>query len=145
MRFLEKEAVRTGGGENHRMGLYDMIMLKENHIAYAGGIKKAIEQTQKYLKENNLNIPVEIETQNVAEVEEVLNTGGVDRIMLDNYSLNALKIAVRSIDGRFETEASGGINLSTIKNIAETGVDFVSVGALTHSVKSLDISMLVES
>lgn len=144
LRKIEKWAVTIGGGVNHRMGLYDMIMLKENHIAYAGGIKKAIEQTQKYLRDNNLSLPVEIETQNLDEVEEVLAHGGVDRIMLDNYSLDELVEAIKRIDGRFETEASGGVNLLSIKEIAKTGVDFVSVGALTHSVKSLDISMLVE-
>lgn len=144
LRKIEKWAVTIGGGVNHRMGLYDMIMLKENHIAYAGGIEKAIEQTQKYLRDNNLSLPVEIETQNLDEVEEVLAHGGVDRIMLDNYSLDELVEAIKRIDGRFETEASGGVNLLSIKEIAKTGVDFVSVGALTHSVKSLDISMLVE-
>lgn len=144
LRKVEKWAVRIGGGKNHRMGLYDMIMLKENHIAYAGGIYNAIRNTQTYLKGNELDIPVEIETQNINEVNEVLEFGGVDRIMLDNYSINELIEAVELIDGRLETEASGGVNLSTIRSIAETGVDFVSVGALTHSVKSLDISMLVE-
>jgi nicotinate-nucleotide pyrophosphorylase (carboxylating) len=144
LRKIEKWAVRIGGGMNHRMGLYDMIMLKENHIAYAGGIKSSIEQTQQYLKDNRLSIPVEIETQNIDEVKQVLACGGVDRIMLDNYSLEELKEAVELIDGRFETEASGGVNISSIRKIAETGVDFISVGALTHSVKSLDISMLVE-
>jgi len=144
LRKVEKWAVRIGGGINHRMGLYDMIMLKENHIAYAGGIKNAIEQTNRYLKEKRLSIPIEIETQNIDEVKEVLQCGGVTRIMLDNYSITQLKEAVKLIDGNYETEASGGINLTTIREIAETGVDFVSVGALTHSVKSLDISMLVE-
>lgn len=144
LRKIEKWAVRIGGGVNHRMGLYDMIMLKENHISYAGGIKNAIQKTHEYLEENKLDIPVEIETQNLKEVGEVIECGGVDRVMLDNYSLEDLSKAVKLINGRFETEASGGVNLSTIKAIAETGVDFVSVGALTHSVKSLDISMLVE-
>jgi nicotinate-nucleotide pyrophosphorylase (carboxylating) len=144
LRKVEKWAVRIGGGVNHRMGLYDMIMLKENHIAYAGGIKKAIEQSNSYLKEKGLTIPIEIETQNIDEVKEVLQCGGVTRIMLDNYSIPQLKEAVKLIDGSYETEASGGINLTTIREVAETGVDFVSVGALTHSVKSLDISMLVE-
>ena len=144
LRKIEKWAVRIGGGSNHRMGLYDMIMLKENHIAYAGGIKNAIIQTQKYLKDKKLSIPVEIETQNIEEVKEVLAHGGIDRIMLDNYSLDELKKAVTLIDGQVKTEASGGVNLATIRSIAETGVDFVSVGALTHSAKSLDISMLVQ-
>ena len=127
------------------MGLYDMIMLKENHIAYAGGIEKAIQQTQSYLKENKLSIPVEIETQNIEEVVEVLKCGGVDRIMLDNYSINEMQEAVSLIGDRFETEASGGVTIKTLREIAKTGVDFISVGALTHSVKSLDISMLVET
>lgn len=144
LRKVEKWAVRIGGGLNHRMGLYDMIMLKENHIAYAGSIKKAIENTHQYLKQNNLDLPIEIETQNITEVEEVLRCGGIQRIMLDNYTLEALKEAVNMINGRVETEASGGVNLSTIREIAKTGVDFISVGALTHSVKGLDISMLVE-
>ena len=144
LRKVEKWAVRIGGGRNHRMGLYDMIMLKENHIAYAGGVLNAIRNTQKYLKDNKLDLPVEIETQNLTEVGEVIECGGVDRIMLDNYMIEDLYEAVKLINGRFETEASGGINLTTIRSIAESGVDFVSVGALTHSVKSLDISMLVE-
>lgn len=144
LRKIEKWAVRIGGGINHRMGLYDMIMLKENHIAYAGGIKKAIEQTQSYIKKNQLSIPIEIETQNIAEVKEILEIGGVDRIMLDNYTIDELIEAVKLIDHKFEVEASGGVNLTTIRSIAKTGVDFISVGALTHSVKSLDISMLVD-
>lgn len=144
LRKIEKWAVRIGGGVNHRMGLYDMIMLKENHIAYAGGIERAIHQTQKYLKENSLSIPVEIETQNIEEVKEILKCGGVNRIMLDNYKISELKEAVALIGDRFETEASGGVTIKTLREIANTGVDFVSVGALTHSVKSLDISMLVE-
>ena len=143
LRKIEKWAVRIGGGHNHRMGLYDMIMLKENHIDYAGGVSSAIKNTLSYLKENNKNIPIEIETRNLEELKEVLKVGGIQRIMLDNFSLSDLREAVSLINGRFETEASGGINLKTIRNIAETGVDFVSVGALTHSAKSLDISMLV--
>lgn len=143
LRKIEKWAVRIGGGHNHRMGLYDMIMLKENHIDYAGGVSAAINNTLSYLKSNNINIPIEIETRNLKELNEVLQVGGIQRIMLDNFSLNDLSEAVSLINGKFETEASGGINLETIRAIAETGVDFVSVGALTHSVKSLDISMLV--
>lgn len=143
LRKIEKWAVRIGGGQNHRMGLYDMIMLKENHIDYAGGVEASITNAQKYLKANGKNIPIEIETRNLEELKEVLNVGGVQRIMLDNFSLNDLREAVSLINERFETEASGGINLETIRDIAKTGVDFVSVGALTHSVKSLDISMLV--
>lgn len=143
LRKIEKWAVRIGGGYNHRMGLYDMIMLKENHIDYAGGVTAAIKNTLSYLKDNKLSIPIEIETRNLDELKEVLKVGGIQRIMLDNFSLNDLREAVSLINGRFETEASGGINLETIRGVAETGVDFVSVGALTHSVKSLDISMLV--
>ena len=143
LRKIEKWAVRIGGGYNHRMGLYDMIMLKENHIDYAGGVTAAIKNTLSYLKDNKLSIPIEIETRNLDELKEVLKIGGIQRIMLDNFSLNDLREAVSLINGRFETEASGGINLETVRGVAETGVDFVSVGALTHSVKSLDISMLV--
>ena len=120
-----------------------MIMLKENHIDYAGGVTAAIKNTLSYLKDNKLSIPIEIETRNLDELKEVLKIGGIQRIMLDNFSLNDLREAVSLINGRFETEASGGINLETVRGVAETGVDFVSVGALTHSVKSLDISMLV--
>lgn len=144
LRKIEKWAVRIGGGMNHRMGLYDMIMLKENHIAYAGGIEKAILKSNEYVHKTGLNIPIEIETRNLNEVNQVIATGQVKRIMLDNFSLNDLKAAVKLIDGRFETEASGGVSLNTVRKIAETGVDFVSVGALTHSAKNLDISMLVE-
>jgi len=143
LRKIEKWAVRIGGGQNHRMGLYDMIMLKENHIDYAGGVQASIANARSYLKENKKIIPIEIETRNLDELKEVLKAGGVQRIMLDNFSLKDLREAVSLINGRFETEASGGINLETIRDIAKTGVDFVSVGALTHSVKSLDISMLV--
>lgn len=143
LRKIEKWAVRIGGGHNHRMGLYDMIMLKENHIDYAGGVSAAIKNSLSYLKDNNINIPIEIETRNLEELNEVLQVGGIQRIMLDNFTLNDLQKAVSLINGRFETEASGGINLETVRAIAEMGVDFVSVGALTHTVKSLDISMLV--
>ena len=143
LRRIEKWAVRIGGGHNHRMGLYDMIMLKENHIDYAGGVSEAIKNSLSYLKDNNINIPIEIETRNLEELNEVLQVGGIQRIMLDNFTLNDLREAVSLINGKFETEASGGINLETIRAIAETGVNFVSVGALTHTAKSLDISMLV--
>lgn len=140
-RFLEKEAVRIGGGENHRMGLYDMIMLKDNHIDYAGGIEKAITKTRDYLEKNNLNLKVEIEARSVEDVGKIVSTGGIDRIMLDNFSIAQTLIAVKLIDGRYETESSGGITLSTIRSYAECGVDFISVGALTHHVKSLDMSL----
>jgi nicotinate-nucleotide pyrophosphorylase (carboxylating) len=140
-RFLEKEAVRIGGGLNHRMGLYDMILLKDNHIDYAGGISKAIHKTRAYLKRNNLNLKVEIEARSLEEVRTIIAVGGVDRIMLDNFSVEDTSIAVKEISGRFETESSGGIDLSTIRTYAECGVDFISVGALTHHIKSLDMSL----
>lgn len=143
LRKIEKWAVRIGGGTNHRMGLYDMIMLKENHIDYAGGIEPAIKKTIAYLEKIDKKIPIEVETRDLTELKEVLKVGGVQRIMLDNFSLDNLREAVTLIDGRFETEASGGINLKTVRAIAETGVDYVSVGALTHSANSFDISMLV--
>jgi nicotinate-nucleotide pyrophosphorylase (carboxylating) len=141
MRDLEKWAVRIGGGTNHRMGLYDMILIKDNHIDYAGGIVNAIRNTKEYLNKNKLVIPVEIETRNLAEVKLVLEEGNVNRIMLDNFSPALLKQAIELINGKYETEASGGITLDTIREYAETGVDFVSIGALTHSVKSLDLSL----
>jgi nicotinate-nucleotide pyrophosphorylase (carboxylating) len=141
LRILEKEAVRTGGGMNHRMGLYDMIMLKDNHIDYAGGIPNAIKRTNDYLKSNNLNLKIEIEARNLEDVEIIMATGGVDRIMLDNFNIENTKAAVRLINGRFETESSGGITLDTIRSYAECGVDFISVGALTHHIKSLDMSL----
>lgn len=141
IRFLEKQAVKIGGGENHRMGLYDMIMLKDNHIDFAGGIEKAILKTKKYLTDNHLDLKIEIETRNLDEVNEVLRIGKVDRIMLDNFSHEDLKKAVKLIDGKYETEASGGIKLSTVRSYAECGVDYVSSGALTHSVHNLDLSL----
>ncbi len=141
LRFLEKWAVTVGGGYNHRIGLYDMIMLKDNHVDYAGGIEAAITSTQAYLKKNNLSLKIEVETRNISEVKQVLQVGGVNRIMLDNFSPTLLQEAINLIDKRFETEASGGITLETVREYAETGVDFISVGALTHSVKSLDISL----
>ncbi len=141
MRMIEKWAVRIGGAYNHRMGLYDMIMIKDNHHDFCGGITKAILQTQKYLQEKQLDIKVEIETRNMAEVEEVLAVGQVNRIMLDNFDVPTTKKAVELINGRFETESSGGITLETIRGYAETGVDYISVGALTHSYKSLDMSL----
>ena len=141
IRFLEKEAVRIGGGVNHRMGLYDMIMLKDNHIDFAGGIKDAIHQTNQYLEKEKLNLKIEIETRNLNEVKEVLKVGKVHRIMLDNFSYKDLTIAVKLINGKYETEASGGINLDTVRHYAECGVDYVSVGALTHSVYNMDLSL----
>ena len=141
MRFLEKEAVRIGGGMNHRMGLYDMIMLKDNHIDYAGGIVNAISKTGEYLRRNNLNLKVEIEARSLEDVKTILAAGGIDRIMLDNFSVEDTMSAVKEISGRYETESSGGINLSTIRSYAECGVDYISVGALTHHIKSLDMSL----
>ena len=141
MRLLEKYAVKIGGGENHRIGLYDMILIKDNHIDFAGGIENAIDKTHQYLKTNNLNLRIEIETRSLDEVKRVLAKGGIDRIMLDNFSPELITQAVELIDKRFETEASGGITLSTLKEYAKTGVDFISSGALTHSVKSFDFSM----
>jgi nicotinate-nucleotide pyrophosphorylase (carboxylating) len=140
-RFLEKEAVVIGGGMNHRMGLYDMIMLKDNHIDYAGGIENAIIRTENYLKNNNLKLRIEIEARNLEDVKTILSIGKVHRIMLDNFTVDATKAAVAEISSRFETESSGGITLATIRSYAECGVDFISVGALTHHVKSLDMSL----
>ena len=141
IRFLEKEAVLIGGGHNHRMGLYDMIMLKDNHIDFAGGIEKAIHQTNLYLKKEKIDLKIEIETRDLSEVKKVLKVGQVHRIMLDNFSYTDLTKAVKLIDGKYETEASGGINLDTVRHYAECGVDFVSVGALTHSVHNMDLSL----
>jgi len=140
-RFLEKEAVSIGGGLNHRMGLYDMIMLKDNHIDYAGGIEKAIIKTREYLKKNNLKLKVEIEARSMEDVKQILSIGGIDRIMLDNFSIKDTLLAVKEISGKYETESSGGIDLSTIRAYAECGVDYISVGSLTHHVKSLDMSL----
>ncbi len=140
-RLFEKEAVRIGGGINHRMGLYDMIMLKDNHIDYAGGIDKAIIKTRVYLKNRNMNLKVEVEARNLNDVKTILKVGGVDRIMLDNFSLDETRAAVNEISGRVETESSGGITLDTIRSYAECGVDYISVGALTHHIKSLDMSL----
>lgn len=140
-RFFEKEAVRIGGGINHRMGLYDMIMLKDNHIDYAGGIEKCINQTREYLRAKNLDLKIEIEARNLDDIRKIMAHGGVDRIMLDNFSIEDTCKAVKIINGRFETESSGGINLSTIRSYASCGVDFISVGALTHQINSLDMSL----
>ena len=142
MRLLEKYAVACGGGTNHRIGLYDMVMLKDNHIDFAGGIEKAIDRTRDYLKTNNKDLRIEIEVRNLDELQRVLDHGGVDRIMLDNFDTATLREAVRRIDGRYETEASGGITEATLRQYAETGVDFISVGALTHHIKSMDISLV---
>lgn len=140
-RLAEKWAVAIGGGRNHRFGLYDMVMLKDNHIDFAGGIAKAIKATQQYLVSKNKELKIEIETRTVDEVRQVLNVGGVDIIMLDNMMPSTMKEAVKLIDGEYQTEASGGITENTIAEVADCGVDFISVGALTHSVKSMDISL----
>ncbi len=145
MRLLEKWAVQLGGCSNHRMGLYDMIMIKDNHIDFAGGIVQAIEKTRNYLKFKGLDLQVEIETRTLDEVRQVLEIGGVNRIMLDNFKPDLLTEAVKLIDGQFETEASGGITIDTIRDYAASGVDYISVGALTHSSKSLDLSLRVSS
>ena len=140
LRMLEKEAVKIGGGCNHRFGLFDMILLKDNHVDFAGGIKNAINRTHDYINSIGKKLKIEIEVRSFDEIRQVLETGGVDRIMLDNFSVEDTRKAVEMIGGRFETESSGGITYDTIRSYAECGVDFVSVGALTHSVKSLDMS-----
>lgn len=140
MRILEKQAVLIGGGMNHRIGLFDMILLKDNHIDFAGGIENAINRCHEYLKEKSLDLKIEIEVRSFDELDQVLSHGGVDRIMLDNFSMEDTKKAVQIINGRYETESSGGITYDTIRDYAECGVDFISVGALTHSVKGLDMS-----
>ncbi len=142
MRLLEKYAVHCGGGTNHRIGLYDMVMLKDNHIDFAGGIEKAIDRTRNYLDAKHKNLRIEIEVRNLDELQRVLDHGGVDRIMLDNFDTETLREAVCRIGHRYETEASGGITEQTLRAYAETGVDFISVGALTHHIKSLDISLV---
>lgn len=140
LRMLEKYAVKVGGGVNHRIGLFDMILLKDNHVDFAGGIAQAISGAQNYLKEKNKDLKIEIEVRNFDELQQVLDFGGVDRIMLDNFSVEDTRKAVEIIDGRFETESSGGITKTTLRDYAECGVDYISVGALTHSVISLDMS-----
>ena len=140
MRMLEKQAVKIGGGMNHRIGLFDMILLKDNHVDFAGGITNAIDRCHKYLEEKGLKLKIEIEVRNFDELQQVIDHGGVDRIMLDNFSVADTRKAVEIIAGRFETESSSGITFDTIRQYAECGVDFISVGALTHSVKGLDMS-----
>jgi nicotinate-nucleotide pyrophosphorylase (carboxylating) len=141
LRYFEKLAVKIGGGENHRIGLYDLIMIKDNHIDFAGGITEALHKTYQYLKETNRNLKVEVEARNLEEVKEIMSTGLGNRIMLDNFTIENTLKAVALIDGKYETESSGGITLETIKSYAECGVDFISVGALTHQIKSLDLSL----
>ncbi len=141
MRLLEKEAVRIGGGFNHRMGLYDMVLIKDNHIDYAGGISRALDRTLSYIKLNELDLKIEIEARNLSDVKEILSHGGANRVLLDNFTPDKMKEAVTLINKRIETEASGGINLKNIRDYALTGVDFISVGALTHQIFSLDMSL----
>lgn len=140
MRMLEKEAVKIGGGVNHRIGLFDMILLKDNHVDFADGIENAISRCHDYLKAKGKDLKIEIEVRNLDELKEVMRVGGVDRIMLDNFSPELTKEAVKIVGGKYEIESSGGITFDTIRDYAESGVDFVSVGALTHSVKGLDMS-----
>ena len=140
LRLLEKEAVKIGGGVNHRIGLYDMILLKDNHVDFAGGIAQAIQRTKSYLKEKGKELKIEIEVRSFDELAQVMAEGGVDRIMLDNFTPENTRKAVEIIDGKYETESSGGITFATLKDYAECGVNYISVGALTHSVKSLDMS-----
>lgn len=140
LRLLEKEAVKIGGGVNHRIGLFDMILLKDNHVDFAGGITNAIKRAQSYLKEKGKDLKIEIEVRNLDELQEAIECGGVDRIMLDNFTPELTRKAVEIIDGRYETESSGGITFDTLRSYAECGVDYISVGALTHSVKGLDLS-----
>lgn len=141
LRLIEKQAVKIGGGHNHRIGLYDMMMLKDNHIDYAGGIIEAIEKAYDYQRINNINIPIEVEARDMAEVEKILSTGKAHRIMLDNFDYTSTRDAVVLINKKCETESSGGINLETVRGYAECGVDFISVGALTHQINSLDLSL----
>lgn len=143
-RLMEKWAVAIGGGKNHRYALYDMVMLKDNHTDMAGGIRPAIENVKKYLVDKKKDLKIEVETRNLTEVQEVLNVDGVDVIMLDNMSVEEMKHAVKLINGKVKTEASGGITETTLRAVAQCGVDYISVGALTHSVKSLDLSLKVE-
>ena len=141
MRIFEKQAVKIGGGENHRFGLFDMIMLKDNHIDFAGGIEKAIDVTRQYLADNHLDLKIEIETRSVDDVRRVVKHGGVQRIMFDNFTPDMIREALPIVNGQYETEASGNITLENLRSYAETGVDFISVGALTHQIKSLDLSL----
>ena len=141
MRVLDKMAVKIGGGENHRIGLFDMILLKDNHIDFAGGVRKAVEKAREYLQTTGRNIPIECEVRSLEDIDEVFAAGGADRIMFDNFTPEQTKIAVEKVAGRCETESSGGITLENLREYAETGVDFISVGALTHQIKSLDMSL----
>ncbi len=141
LRILDKEAVRIGGGLNHRMGLYDMIMLKDNHVDFAGGIEKAIKKTGEYLSNNGMDLKIEIEARSLTDVQEILRVGGIHRILLDNFTISETREAVKIINGKYETESSGMISIENLRDYAECGVDFISVGALTHQVKGLDLSL----
>ena len=141
MRVFEKMAVKLGGGENHRMGLYDMVMIKDNHIDFAGGIRQAIQRVQNYLKEKNKDMKIEVEARSFDEIEQIMNVGGIHRIMIDNFLVTDTFKAVQMINGKYETESSGGITKETLRSYAECGVDYISVGALTHQIKSLDLSL----
>jgi nicotinate-nucleotide pyrophosphorylase (carboxylating) len=141
LRVLEKWAVNIGGGTNHRFGLFDMIMLKDNHIDYAGGIAKAVKATREYLTQKKLNLKIEVETRSLKEVQELIEIGGVDIVMLDNMTTNTMRDAVNLVAGKMQIEASGGITVDNIREVAECGVDFISIGALTHTVKSLDMNL----
>jgi nicotinate-nucleotide pyrophosphorylase (carboxylating) len=141
MRVLDKMAVTLGGGGNHRMGLYDMILIKDNHVDFSGGIVQAVKNAQNYLKKTGRNLPIEVEVRSLSDIEKVLALGGVHRIMLDNFSLENTRKAVEMIGGKYEIESSGGITLATLRQYAECGVDYISVGALTHQIKSLDLSL----
>ena len=140
MRILEKDAVAMGGGKNHRIGLFDMILIKDNHIDFAGGIEKAIDRARQYCKDNGKDLKIEVEVRTLDDIRRVLEHGGVDRIMFDNFTPELTKEAVKMVNGAVETESSGGITLKNLRQYGEAGVDFISVGALTHSVKSLDMS-----
>jgi len=141
MRLLDKWAVKLGGGENHRIGLYDMILIKDNHIDFAGGIENAINAAKSYLKQKNKDLKIEVEARSIADVEKIIHMGGIQRILLDNFDVETTKNAVKLIDGKYETESSGGITLSTLRDYAKCGVDYISVGALTHQIQSLDMSL----
>ncbi len=141
MRLIEKYAVKIGGGENHRMGLFDMILIKDNHIDYAGGITQAINAAKEYITRRNLDVKIEVEARCLNEIEEILSIGKIDRIMLDNFSIKETEKAVEMINGKYETESSGGITIETLRDYAECGVDYISVGALTHHIRSLDLSL----
>ena len=140
MRMLEKEAVKTGGGTNHRIGLFDMILIKDNHIDFAGGLEKAIDRAREYCRSNGKDLKIEVEVRSLDDIRRVIEHGGVDRIMFDNFTPELTREAVELVGGRFETESSGGITLENLRQYGEAGVDFISVGALTHSVKGLDMS-----